>query len=268
MNNITIIREMNAAPDMDLENRILKSVVVSSECLATDGAMILLKGLNTDMFRANPNVTAKHGSPQELTSSVIARALQLNVQGRFLVSEVQFAETELGKEYAYLYGLNEKQEVYMRGWSVDALIIASEAWTFDQAKSYLGNDWSNEMAEIVKKKQTQVNVVTRSVMKNFGAVEVGADRRALSRACAAGVKVAGEIISRIALAEAQGLIAELKAQLNTLKTQTENEFLRMELEALRKQTQALGSDGAAAAARGDTAELLNELQKLREIVKR
>jgi len=265
--DLQIVRAMNGVPDMDLENRILRNVVVATEQLASDGMIIIASGISLVDFLANPTVTAKHGYAMTAESTTIARALKITQANRMLVSEVQFAETDLGKEYAYLYGLNEKKEVFMRAWSIEGPVVESESWDFKRAKEYLGKDWNEEQAALISRWSTTIQAATKMVMKTFSAVEVGADRGALTRAYSDGVKVAGELVARMDLGNAEKQIADLRSQLEAMKRSMETEFLRMELAVLTKQTLALGSDGAAAAARGDTAELLQELHALRTAVK-
>lgn len=267
MKDINIIRAMNTVPDMDLENRILRNVVVATEQLASDGMIILADGIDLSRFRTNPTVTAKHGVAQTERSTSIGSALDIGVVNRMLVSGVQFADTELGREYAYLYGLNPKKEVYMRAWSLEGPVVESESWGFSQAKNYLGRDWNETQAAIIQKRSQKIDVVKRMLMKTFSACEVGADAGALTRAYSDGVNVAGEMVARMELGEAQSQITDLRSQLTDLKTSTETTFLRMELERITKDTQALGSDGAAAAARGDTAGLLDELRALTKLIK-
>lgn len=265
--NICLVRTMGTVPDMDIENRILNNVVVATEQLASDGMIILAAGIDLSDFLLNPTVTAKHGWSNDGKSTSIAAALNIGVKNRELISAVQFADTMLGRDYAYLYGLNPKKEVYMRGWSIEGPIVTSEDWDFARAKQYLGKDWNETTAALIGRWATVIHVATKMLMKTFSAVEVGADRAALTRAYGDGVKTAGEIISRVDLDTAARQIKDLQDQLTTLKTQSEKEFLRLELASLIEQAQALGSDGAAAAARGDTAELLSELNALNEIMK-
>jgi len=78
-------------------------------------------------------------------------------------------------------------------------------------------------------------------------------RSALTRAQAAGVELAGELITRIDLTEARGRTRG--AEGNDFRTNRAHS-------ASRQQVQALGRDGAAAATRGDSAAVLAEIRKM------
>jgi len=265
---ITIVRAGNSVPDVDLENRILRNAVVSTDSLASDGWILLPRGIVFDKYMTNPVVLARHGYADTADPLTVAKTLNLVPSDPALTAEVQFADTERGRDYAYLYGINPKKEVYMRGWSIRGPVLEEAGWTWDEAKAHLGSRWDENMAAQLKRWNTMVYVGLKTVLQEFSCVELPADRDALTRADKDGVKTAGMLIARMDLSAAESQIADLKLQIANLKKSTEEEFLRMELASLVKQAQALGSDGAAAAARGDTAELLRELGALMGMIKR
>lgn len=244
-------------PDVDLDKRIIRGAVFASERLASDGKIILLGGMDTAEFLANPQVTARHmENNPNLKAATIARALSIGIQGRDYVAEVQFADTELGRDYAYLYGVNPEREVYMRGWSLRAAILESESWSFGKARSYLADDWDALVEERVRKFAAGASVATRSILKAFSAVEVGADKTALTRAAGNGIRAAGELVVRMDLQEANRRVEEL--------TQTV-EGHRVELAEIRKQIKVLSGDEASAARQDDADALLEALREIRQL---
>ena len=164
-------------------------------------------------------------------------------------STTQFAETDLGREYAYLYGVNEKSEVFMRAWSFGWRTLASESWSIDQARLYLGDSWDPVAAIGLD----SVWVATQSEMHEYSAVPVGADRAALSRALAGGIRAAGEIIAGLDLADAAREIAALK----TFQGETSSRIGKLEA-----QIQALVRNGAAAVDQRNSAEVLAAVRDL------
>lgn len=258
-NNLTIARAMAQPnpPDMDLENRILRRVVVATRRLATDGFIIEPAGIDLRQFLENPIVTADHDGGTGVLGPVIARALELTTDAEGLVSQTQFAETELGREYAYLYGLNPKKEVYMRAWSIHGSILQRSSQGFGKARVLLGALWDQDLADqLMARGATGVSVAERFLMKSYAATKVGADRGALTRAHNDGIKTAGTIAAALDLEEARGLIAGLR-----------EELARRDIEEFSRQVQALARDGADAARRGDSSALLEELRQISRVLR-
>lgn len=246
-------------PDVDIERRVLRGVVVATRSLASDGFILEPMGIELADFQRDPQVRALHGPPTfSAQAPVIARALVLEPSRAELVAEVQFADTTLGREYAYLYGVNEKREVFMRAWSVNAQIIERRTLGLAEARRLLGDLFDEEMAERVTRAGAAIGHATRSRMVEFSAVLKGADRNALTRAFGGGVATAGTILAELDMQEAIERIEVLK------RTQDE---AAERLSKLEEELLALRRDGAAAAARGDTAGILSELKRLAEAIR-
>jgi hypothetical protein len=246
------------APEMDIETRTLKKVCFASRRLATDGIIIEMSGMDISRFAQTPVVTAGHdmaymGSP----APVVARATAITKDENEAFSPVQFAETDKGKEYAYLYGLNPKKEVFMRAFSLEGSVMAYRTVGFLDARVLLGSLWDDQTADLLQSRgYTSLRVADRFLLKSFAAVPVGADRGALSRAFSDGVKAAGEIVTGMDL-------AEIRTALESVR----KELCLSELDRIALQIQALARDGADAASRGDSSALLMEIRKLTEEVK-
>lgn len=246
-----LIRVATGTPEIDLEQRTIRSVI-ATKLLARDGGIVLPEGIITKFFEANPVVLAMHGAGMEANAPVVGRSLGLTRTAAGMESVTQFADTELGREYAYLYGVNEKREVFMRAWSFGWRTLAQEWWTREHAMQFLGTLWDEEAAAGIE----EVWVAVKSEMHEYSAVPVGADRAALSRAYQEGVRSAGHLMAELDLAAAHREIGALKTFQGTIS---------LRLEKLERDYLALRSDGAAAAAPGNTAELLNELDGLLRI---
>jgi len=252
VSSLRIVRGMTAEPEMDVENRILRNVIVCTRSLATDGWIIEPLGIDYAGYMENPIVTAGHDPETGKLGPVAGRTLSLKRSADGLSAETQFAETTIGKEYAYLYGLNPKKEIFMRAWSIDGSILQRSAMSFSQAEQCLARAWDKRTADLLRARgATAVKVADKFAMRSFAAVAVGADRGALSRAYSDGVKVAGELVAGMDLDECTMLLRSLQDTL-----------LVNELMGLNRQIQALARDGAAAAGRGDSAALLQEIRDL------
>lgn len=242
--------------DADIERRVLRNAVICTRGLATDGYLIDPQGMDIARYLRNPIVEARHGGVKatgDIKPTVIARTLQLFVSDQEVVSELQFADNQLGRDYAYLYGVNPENEPYMRAWSVDVAITRQRAAGMNEARRFAGALWDEELAQNIGKKAGSLRIADTSELLSFSAVPFGSDRRALTRAFDAGVEAAGQILTRMDLEEAGDGIEILK------QSQERQEERIAKLEA---ELQALRSQGTAAAAQGDTAELLAELRSL------
>jgi hypothetical protein len=243
---------MTGEPQIDLEKRTVNCTVTTNSSPAIWYRSA--RRHHHQVLRAEPVVRAEHNGP------VIGRSLGLTKTPLGMDSITQFAETDTGRDYAYLYGCNEKHEVFMRAWSFGWRSLVTEIWGLDRARQYLGSLWDDETAIGVN----DVWVSVRSEMNEYSVVPVGADREALSRAFGGGVRSAGAIIAGMDLTAAQ-------RQLNTLED-TFKEFVktqedvRTQIAQLQKDIQALRGDGSAAAARGDSAEILNAVRELHQVV--
>lgn len=247
-----LVRAMAADVDVDVEQRILRRAMFMTRSLANDGGIVVPAGLSVRHFQENPVVLAMHGRTEQFP--VVGRSLALRTVPLGMESETQFADTELGREIAYLYGVNERKEVYARAWSFGWDSTQVETWTLDRAKDWLGQDWDEELVPPAAKRWDEVWVATKSVLNEYSAVAVGADRKALSRAhTEQGIRLAGELVAEIDLGEASRKLAELE------RTQglAEERILRLE-----RDIQALRSDGASAAARRDSEAIAAELREL------
>lgn len=249
-----IVRLTAGTPTIDVPARTIQCVI-ATRLLARDGGILMPEGIVTKYYEQNPVVQAMHGAGVDSHSPVIGRCLLMKKSAIGIEARTQFAETDLGREYAYLYGCNPDKEVYMRAWSFGWRTIRQEWWTVDQARSYLGADWDPVAAANL----SEVWVAAESEMHEYSAVPIGADRAALSRAYSDGIRVAGSLVSDLDLATASAQIAALK-----LSQETE----RARLDQLSQDVLALRRDGAAAAARGDTAEVLNGLRELRDMLRK
>ena len=254
-----LLRMMREDPERDLANRILRARIMTRK-LARDGGIVMPSGVVTRFYEENPVVLARHGLDQDRGSPVIGRSLGLTTDDDGIESVTQFAETDLGREYAYLYGLSEKGEIYMRAWSFGWTTLDIQYWTLDRAKQWLGKDWEPDTIDYLIERWDEVWVAAASEMHEYSAVAVGADRDALSRAFSDGVNAAGEIINGLDLREARAEILRLRGELGRRE-------LVNELRDLHRQIQALSRDGAAAARRGDSAAILQEVRSLARIAR-
>lgn len=250
-----LVRMTAGQPDIDLEGRQM-TFRVTTRLLARDGGIVLPEGIVTKWYESNPVVGIRHmladwDSPRPL---VAGRALTLERDARGMSSRMQFADSELGREWGYLYGLNPEGEVYMRAVSFAWSTMARETWTIDEAREYLGEDWDEDAVPEMSRRYNEVWVAKRSEMHEYSLVEVGADREALSRALSDGVRTAGEILTRMDLGAARREIDNLKQE----GAQTGKRLAKLEADL-----QALAGDGAEAARRGDSSALLGQVRELR-----
>jgi len=258
--------ESSFTPDIDLARRVLRNAVFNTTGLATDGMIILPKGIEFEGYMKNPIVACRHIIQPEGAAPandhdpiVIGRTLAMHATDQELVAdEVQFADSELGRQYAYLYGVNDKREPYMRAWSIEANRLESSHASFDQARRIAGAHWDENIAARVMRRQKDVPVWMRSSLYAVAAGAVGADRGALTRAFGAGVILAGELVARMDLEDAGESLAEVKVTLKDYAARIAN---------LEGQIQALRGDGASAAARGDSEAVLSEVRDLLRIAK-
>lgn len=252
-----LVRVTQGTPTIDKEKRTIRNTV-TTRLLARDGGIVKPEGIITRFFEQNPVVQALHGRGDTRNSPVIGKSLGLEVTPRGMESVTQFADTELGREYAYLYGINDKGEVFMRAWSFGWNSLEVERWSLDQAKSYLGNDWDESVLSVFDKRMNDVWVSVRSEMLEYSAVAVGADREGLSRAFAGNVRMAGELITALDLEAARSEICALKNNTNELTARCD---------LFEQKIQALSREGSEAARRGDSSALLEEIKSLVRLVK-
>lgn len=254
-----LVRVAQANPEIDIEARTVRAVIMTNS-LARDGGILLPDGIVTRFYEANPIVQAQHGLAASIHSPVIGRSLGLKATASGMESVTQFADTDLGREYGYLYGINPKREVYMRAWSFGWRTLDLEWISAGQAKEMLGAGWDQDAFDASPFER--VWLAKRAEMHEYSAVAVGSDRLALSRAHAAGLRAAGDMLATIDLNEARDLIAALRMDVTNLKDEHARRMEKVEQDIL-----ALRRDGAAAAARGDTAGVLEGLQDLLRMVK-
>ena len=255
-----LIRIMQKPVQVDVEKRILDNVVFVTRGIASDGGILAPSGIVKAFYEENPIVKARHGLADfsDPRSSIIGRSLGLRTVEDGFAATTQFADTDLGREYAYLYGVNTEGEVYARAWSFGWTTLSLEWWGLDRAKAWLGDLWDDDLVPPFVKREGEVWVALRSLMHEYSAVENGADKKSLTRAHEKGIRVAGEILTRINFREA---VEELNA-LKTVVTETSGRMQRLEQSIL-----ALSRDGTAAAEPGNTAEVLESLRALRVLVR-
>lgn len=255
-----LVRAMEGEIEVDLAGRILERAQIVTRRLAADGGIVLPDGISVRFFEKNPVVLARHGADGDAHSPVIGRSLALARDARGIVSRTQFADTALGREYAYLYGVNEAREVYARGWSFGWTTVEAEFWPLEQARAFLREDWDEELVPAFARKNDEVWVARRSIMHEYSAVALGADKAALSRAWTEkNVRAAAQMLAAVELDEAVALAAALKGEIGAQEAR---------LAKLEADIQALRGEGAAAAVRRDSAALLEELRGLVAIASR
>jgi len=248
-----LIRAMEEGVEVDVEKRVLSRAQFMTRKLATDGGIVVPSGVNTRFFEQNPVVLMMHGFTDQFP--VVGRSLGLSATELGMESVTQFADTERGREMAYLYGVNAERQVYARGWSFGWDNVDLEWWSLDHAREWLGDDFDPETVPRHVQINQEVWVARRCIMNEYSAVALGADRDALSRAFSkANIRLAGELVSDMDLSAATGEVAELR------KTVSAD---RARLDKLEKDIQALRGDGASAAARGDSEAVLRELEAIR-----
>lgn len=250
----------NAPADVDLQNRILRGVRFVTRAIANDGGIVLPDGLRTDIFEAAPEILARHGmATMDATPQHIGRGLELRTDKRSGEVDVQFADTALGRDYAYLYGVNEKREVYARGWSFGWKDAAVEVWGLARARQELGSDFDEDTIPTEVMKKRSVWVVTRGVLVEISATPKRADLGALTKAYReCGIREAGTLVQAMNLDEALRLVAELKS---------ERELDRERIARLEQDMAALRGEAPSPAALGDGEGILHELEALRDAVR-
>ena len=245
-----IVRAMSDKVEVDVKARTLKRAVFVTRYIATDGGIVVPAGINVKPYTENPVVLSMHG--QGAGFPVVGRSLGLKATADGMESVTQFADTPAGRELAYLYGVNDAGEVYARGWSFGWDNVAVETWTLDRALATIP-DQDPETIPAWVRRENAVWVAVKSVMNEYSAVPLGADRKALSRAWSGGVDLAGRMIAALDLNDAQNELAAMRAKMECQQTV---------IERLERDIQALRRDGTAAAARGDSAEVLNQVRRL------
>lgn len=263
-NAIFLVTAAGNTVERDLEKRILRGVVFATTGLASDGMILLPAGIGTERYERDPIVTRRHlARASEPTAGegplVVARALALARTQMELTAEVQFADTQDGRDYAYLYGVNAEALPYMRGWSIEGPVLESTQANWTQARTLSGQYWDDTLAQRLRQRLTSVAVATRFELASVALVAAGADRGALTRACREGVRAAGAVLAELELAAAGTELAALREMVGAQAGR---------LASLEQEILALRRDGAAAAARGDTAAILAELTEMRKLVAR
>jgi len=87
---------------VDQENRVIE-MIGSDESNDRAGDKMLLAGAKLDNFKKNPVIVANHNYGQSEKPTVIGRALSITIEKSQMIFKIQFAETENGKEWFYLY---------------------------------------------------------------------------------------------------------------------------------------------------------------------
>lgn len=254
----SLIRFADKALDIDLEKRTVRNTVTTKH-LARDGGIVLPEGIITKFFEQNPVVKIRHGKANDARPLVAGRCLSLIRTSIGLDAVTQFADTDLGRDWAYMYGLNPKGEVFMRAFSFGWASIRTEVWTLEQVRQYLGNLYDEQAVSSDVRRWNEVWVSAESEMHEYSVCEVGADREALSRAFSDGVRTAGDLLAQMDLTEARAEITSLRAQ---------GKEFNERINRIETEMKALARNEAAAADRGNTAAILDQLRSLRETAKR
>jgi hypothetical protein len=246
--------------DADAATRTLRGVIFATTGLASDGMILIPSGMELTRFLANPVITDRHlltydgdGNALPVDAEVIAAAEDITAGELEISATVRFADTQAGREFASLYGCNEERRAWMRAWSVEVPILEMRRVSWEEAKRLAGPYWDESLAARLSRLPA-VGVGLRSELKSVAVVPVGADRGALTRAAREGNLSAGLCLARLETAQASNELDALKMELVSQ---------RARLDKLEDDLLALRSDGAAAAARGDTAGILNELRAMR-----
>jgi len=258
----TLVRAMGEDIEVDVPQRILKRAHFVTRGIASDGGIIVPEGINTTYFEQNPVVMLSHGWA-DAPFPVVGRSLGLTAADNGMDSVTQFADDPdgLGRQLAYLYGVNEDKAVYARGWSFSWDTQEFETWTLDHAKEYLGKDYDDNLVPPHVKRWDEVWVVLRCVMNEYSCVPLGADKMALSRAHKdKGIDLAGRWVANLDITEA-------RAELTKLQQNIRNHETIFAIRKLTAKLQALSRDGAAAAERGDSAEVLHAVRDLVRLAK-
>lgn len=252
--SVYAVRPQLNTPEIDLLHRILRGVVVATRSLAEDGYIIEPMGIDLSLYLQNPQVGAKHGKAETLLSPCIGRALAIGVTPQGLMADVQFADTTLGRDYAYLHGVNPEKEVYMRAWSIAVSMTSKRMVTLAEGKRLAGDGWNEDIAKgLPKEFAGRVGYAEKTLMREFSSVYVGADRGALTRAFSNGCATAGNLVSEIDLKAAGERIAALERERGTD---------RARIETLERDIQALRDDGASAVSRGDSEAIVRQLDEM------
>lgn len=255
-----VITATNRPVDCDPAKRLLRSAIFLTTGLASDGAIILPEGLDLARYQENPIVTDRHlrlpGQPPDQSAATIGNAVALTRSATELAAEVEFADTRLGRDFAYLYGVNEEKRPYMRAWSIEGNFLERQAVSWDAARKISGPYWDEPLAEMLRTQGGRPSVCSRFLLKSVAAVCTGADRNALTRADSAGCALAGELVSRIDLQLAGTELADVKTQLGRSNER---------IDRLEREIQALRGEGASAAAQGDSEAILAAVRELAEI---
>ena len=147
----------------------------------------------------------------------------------------------------------------MRAWSVAGEVLQQGAISFSAARSALGSLWDENLANLIRRQKTQISVAERFNMNEFSSVPNGSDHGALTRASAAGIRAADEILTEMDLSAAQQELAAMKR----------DGLARDErLTKLERDLQALRGEGASAAAQRNSEAILAEVRGLRLVMKR
>jgi hypothetical protein len=245
--------------DCDMEKRILRRVCFVTRAIAQDGGVVLPLGLRTDVFEAGGEILARHGMSTEARPQNIGRPLTVNLTERFGEVSVQFADTELARDYAYLYGLNDQRIPFARGWSFSWNDIETTTWGLAEAKRELGPDYDPDLLPDVVVKKRSVWVVKRGLLKEVSATPRRSDLKALTRAWHEhNIREAASLAHAIQMDEATSTIAELKR---------ERQLDQARIAVLERDVAALRGAASPPAALGDGGDLVAELAALRDEIR-
>lgn len=245
--------------DVDVEERILRGVRFATRGIAQDGGIIMPGGLRLDVFQETPEVLARHAHAKEdMRPPNIGVAIALEQSDDAVDAAVQFADTTLGRDYAYIYGVNAERRAYARGWSYGVNIVERETWGLAKAREWLGRDYDQDLVPDTALKSRSVWVVTRGVLTEISATPKRADLGALTQAYREhGIRAAGEIASELQLSEALELVEDLKR---------ERDMDRKRLDRCERELAALRGEAPSPAALGDGEGVLRELAALRDLL--
>jgi len=246
------------ARDVDLEKRTVRNTV-TTRAIARDGGIVVPDGIITRFFEENPVVKIRHGMAWEESRPLVAgRALELIPTVDGLDAVTQFADNELGREWGYMYGLNEEGETYMRAFSFGWRSLRTEWWNRDRAMAFLGEMYDAEVDGYWFDRYDEVWAVLKSEMHEYSVCEVGADRNALKRLWQErGNRVARDVLTGAELEESRKELAAMRAG---------QEFMESRIDRLERLAGA-GRDLAAEGCGADAAEVAGELRGLLEEIR-
>lgn len=250
----------NRPANVDVAQRILYGVRFMTRQVADDGLVIVPDGMRTDVWERDPRVLARHGNACSMDPANIGRGIAIRSTVADKEADVQFADTELGRDYAYLYGVNADRQVYARGWSFGWRDAEVQAWSVSKAREWMGDEWDEDLVPAQVLRELQVPVITRSVLTEISVTPNPSDLNALTRAARDhGIREAGRLAQAMRLDQAETMLDALR---------TERELDRGRIARLERELAALRGEAPSPAALGYGEGIVQALEALRTEVRR